>query len=131
MPCEQERGGKANDLLVTEPLAIDLGCDQAAEEILPRLDTSSANVFAEVVVKLTQVDRRGLNRLLVGRISVALGEQGIGPSLEAGAICGGHPQKLGDHDHRQRISEIPNQFDPGTPPSLIQQLLGELFYTRL
>src|SRR5215218_5206529 len=97
MPREQERGGKANDLLVAEPLTLDLGCDQATEEILSRFGTPLANVLAEVVVKLTQVDRRGLNRLLVGRIGVALGEQRIGPSLEVGAIRGGHPQKLGDH----------------------------------
>jgi hypothetical protein len=71
-------------------------------------------------VKLAQVDCRGFNRLLVGRIGVALGEQRIGPSLETGAIRGGHPQKLGDYDHWQRISEIPDQFDLGTPPSLIQ-----------
>ena len=77
-------------------------------------------------MELAQVDCRGLNGLLVRRIGIALGEQGIGPNLEAGAIRSRHPQKLGNHDHRQRVSEIADQFDLGSSPSLIQQLLGEL-----
>jgi hypothetical protein len=105
----------------TEFLPFNLGCQEAADQIISRAASAPFDHGQEV---LSHVPVGGaVVGILRSRPRVA-GDD-IGPLLEAITVLGGYAHELRDHDHRQWLRQLPdkvgrtNGSDPG------QQLLRE------
>ena len=97
---------EADDLDVVEAVAVDLGGEQRAREIVARLRACVGDQLVEVAEHVHR--RLHAGRRHVGHALLAVHDR-VGPGAQLVAIGLGHAEHLADHVHRQLAGEVADE----------------------
>jgi hypothetical protein len=108
MPGEQQHAGEADDLVIGQPLAVDLGGGELADQVIGRLLAAPPDVGQQVLIHLAHGRRDRVDEFLGGKdrgVHGLLVEQRLGLQAELGPVGCRHPEQLRDHGDREGIGE--------------------------
>src|SRR6516162_5714621 len=117
-PRGQQQPQEREDLFVTEPLAVELGLGQVADQVVAGLAAPVVEYPREILLYLL---RRRDRRLPSGEDA----EYRDGPALEPLVVRAGQPQHAGDHLGRVGEGELPDEL--GVPPAVetVDEIAGD------
>ena len=117
-------------LLAAQPVALLLGRQQGADEIVPRLAPPGLYDGLEIGEQLPGgapdvLDLRAREDRLDDERDI------VGPGFEPVHVLGRHAQHLGDHGHRQRVAEGGDQVEAVAVGDRVQKPVGDLPHAAL
>ena len=114
----EQQAQEAEDLLVAEPLALDLGVHQAADQIVARLGAPLLEQRAQEIDQL-------LRRLEALRRIVGEANDVEAPVVEGAVVLHRHADDLGDHLDREQEGELRNQVGASVGGKGVDQLADD------
>ena len=106
--ADQDQQGLVEDLVIGQPLTVDLGVDQDREQVIGRLGaTLHDGLHGERGIPGEGLHHRLQSGLVGGCTQTA--HQIVGPLQQRRAVLRQHPEHVADHGHRQRRGEIADE----------------------
>jgi hypothetical protein len=120
---DQVAGGQ--DLLVAQGVALFLGLDHGADEVVPGLAPALGDDTGEVGEELPGGGARRPPALLEATRRDA-GDERARPLPELSVILGGHAEELGDHDGGKRLGQVVDELQSAVGRGGVEPLVDDL-----
>jgi hypothetical protein len=131
VPRDQDQHAHREQLVRAQPIALDLGAHQRADQVLARPRAPLGDDAVEEDAHLRQTALRGGGRLgCEDRGRLGEGDQGLRPAQEVGSVATGDAEHFRDHGHRQGEGEVAHQVEVASLERAVQQRVRDLLDAR-